>query len=72
MEVFIKLLTPGVLWGVFALAAAFTVLVAVTLSYHWREYSTDARRSVRFMRAYLGVAIVLMGVMGASILLYGS
>ena len=72
MEGFIKLLTPGVLWVVFALVGAFAVLITITLSYHWKEYATDSHRSVRFFRAYIVVLVVLMGTMATSILLYGS
>ena len=72
MEVFIELLTPGVLWIIFALLAAFLTVVTVTLSYHWKEYAVDSRKSTRFFRAYVVVLVALMGTMAISILLYGS
>ena len=72
MDVFIKFLSPGVLWIIFALLSVFMVVVTVTLSYHWREYSVDARKSVRFFRAYGVVLATLMGTMAISIWLYGS
>lgn len=72
MEIFIQYLTPGVLWIIFGLLASFVTLITVTLSYHWKEYATDSRKSVRFFGAYMVVLLVLMGVMAISILLYGS
>ncbi|MCR4260751.1 MAG: hypothetical protein NUV96_00185 [Candidatus Colwellbacteria bacterium] len=72
MELFDKVLTPGVLWIVFVLIGAFVTIITVTLSYHWREYSVDARKSVRFFRAYVVVLAVLLGTMAISIYLYDS
>ena len=72
MEVLTELLSPGVLWIIFALLSGFIVIVAITLSYHWREYSIDSRKQVRFFGAYMVVLLVLLGVMAISIFLYGS
>jgi len=72
MEVFINFLSPGVLWIVFALLGVLMAIITVTLSYHWKEYAVDSRKSIRFFRAYMAVLVVLMGTMAISIWLYGS
>ena len=72
MELFTQLVSPGVLWIVFVLIGAFVTIITVTLSYHWREYSVDARKSIRFFRAYIVVMAILMSIMAISIYLYDS
>lgn len=72
MELFIELLSPGILWILFALLSAFILVVTVTLSYHWKEYSVDSQKRIRFFGAYLLVLLVLLGVMAISIWLYGT
>jgi len=72
MELFTQLVSPEVLWIVFVLIGAFVTIITVTLSYHWREYSVDARKSIRFFRAYIVVMAILMSIMAISIYLYDS
>lgn len=71
-ELFLQFLTPEALWMVFGFVCLFAVFVSITLSYHWREYSTDSRRSVRFFRGYMIVLLALLGTMAVNIFLYGS
>ncbi len=70
MEIILRYLTPGVLWVVFLLVVAFVTLIGITLSYHWKEYSTDVHRTKRFFNVYMAVTGIFLGVMAISIVLY--
>jgi len=61
---------PGILWFVFFVVIAFTVAVAIALSYHWREYTIDSRKSNLMFRGYLVVAGILTFIMIMAALLY--
>jgi len=71
MEILLEFLTPGVLWVVFLLVAVFITLVGIMLSYHWKEYSTDAHKSGKFFRLYIFITALFLGIMAISIMLYG-
>ena len=71
-EIIINLLSPGLLFGLFAVAVLFNVIVGVALSYHWREYSMDSHRSKQVYKTYVFVSVVLLGAMLVGILLYTS
>ena len=66
----IETFAPGALWLVFAVIMLFTVAVTVALSYHWREYTVDARKSNLMFRGYLAVAGIFVLIMLIAILLY--
>jgi len=61
---------PGILWVFFFVIMLFTVAVAIALSYHWREYAIDARKSNLIFRGYLVVAGILTFIMIMATLLY--
>lgn len=69
-ELLVNLFSPGVLFLLFGLAVAFAVVVGVALSFHWKEYSTDAHKTGQFYKAYVFVSVILLGAMLLTIVLY--
>ncbi len=36
---FSQLLSPNLLWGLFSVTTAGTIIISIVLWYHWREYA---------------------------------
>ncbi|MBU2101528.1 hypothetical protein KKH05_02315 [Patescibacteria group bacterium] len=63
-------LAPGFLWMGAIFVLAFTTLISLTLSYHWKEYSIDSKTSAKMFKGYLVVAGILVVAMILSLILY--
>ena len=63
-------LAPGLLWMGAVLVIAFTTLISLALSYHWKEYSIDSKTSAKMFKGYLMVTGILIIAMILSLILY--
>ena len=70
LDYFLDFVTPVVLWFAFGIALVIFLISNVALSYHWKNYSMNAKRSSRIMRAFRIVSVVLLGIMFLSVLTY--
>lgn len=74
-EVFIdnmySILTPTILWILFALGLGILIMISFALMYHWREYALAHHvKNVAAQKWYLGVTVLLVLVSAGLLITY--
>ena len=57
-------------WGLFVVIIVFMIAVSVILSYHWREYSTDAQKKRKVMVLLIAMNAIFTTVMFLAAIFY--
>lgn len=63
-------MTPTVVWTIFAVALIAFVAISIALTYHWKNYTLDSKSPKRIIRFYFLVSLGFILLMTVGVIAY--